>query len=153
MHTRSKNKNKKGARPVEGSVLAFSVALTPALALGARPSTSALTLALALALAPLPHRVLTSPSCSESCEEILVVLVGPRLRFMEMTNSRRARRATAPTRDIADIAPCSGTRGETRRKHGLAHRDALRDASPRFSVFVDIRLSTKIQTSGTQPWG
>ena len=93
--------------PVEGSVLAYSLALTPALALGARPSTSALTLALALALAPLPHRVLTSPSCSESCEEILVVLVGPRLRFMEMTNSRRARRATAPTRDIADIAPCS----------------------------------------------
>ena len=40
--------------PVEGSVLAFSLALTPALALGARPSTSALTLALALALALAP---------------------------------------------------------------------------------------------------
>ena len=49
---------------------------------------------------PLPHRELLSPSCSDSCEEILVVLPEGRLRFIEMTKSSRARRATPPTLDM-----------------------------------------------------
>ena len=55
---------------------------------------------------PLPQRELLSPSCSVSCEEIFVVLAGARLRFIEMTNSRRPRSATTLTRVTSGIA-CS----------------------------------------------